>query len=397
MFAILKFVKIGLATAASTVIQWLFVAFHNDIMNLDVVGDITVEDILSVATEYYNFETGELNLGSFMVNEINDIIDNLCLEITGISLDNLNIELPPIEILVDVPALGTIINFLTQGSNESMWYWLFESGIGPQYLIELENWIEDATGYILSEGVSGSGALDDIIQAVATFLGLWPVSALIETLNIIQNIADYLVAYNQFAEQYNLLRLQLMASFTSSADDWMQSLLNLIDPYQLADIVSQIEESVGVELSNVDEIIDQLKAHITDAITTGIESIEDLLDLLPVMPIVQEDLLAAAEALNLTFSFTNIPDWLDIFLSDPSGFKGPLPGDDTEFWDFLFLLFSYWGNWLVDPDTGEPMLPPEVPDPNESPGEESPDEADPTDPVTPITPPPGFRDPDAMF
>jgi hypothetical protein len=362
-FLFLKGAKQMIPNAAFLLMEWMVLAYKHDLLALG--GDyVTIQDIVTTFSEHYDMETGRLDVGSIIQHAVDDAIDDFCYETTGVNFSEIaSNNMPDISLFLDVPAVGEFLRWLGMSTNPMTWQWL-SAGFGPHLLIDINNWIEDAAGYIMQKDVLGSGILTDIVELFVP----WSIPA-VELIRATQEMVDGLASYNDFAHHYNEMRFQLLLELEHDRNDIVSNLSNLIDLTQLANYIAEQGSELGIDVASVVEgitsVLEDVMSHIEENVDEALSALITALDAFPQLPELRADIAEMVADVNLTFSLFDINTW-----------EGTTP------WELAEGIQLLWEAWTSG-DIFEPYrLPTSIPD--------SDSDAEPTwDPRPPIPPPGG--------
>jgi hypothetical protein len=286
--------------------QWMFIQFKDEI--LEIGGEsITALDVMQTVTEHYDWTSGKLDLNVALQRVYDDVIDSICIDITGIEFDLVKPGLPKFEeLIIDAPGLGRFVNWIMKKGNVTDWAWL-SVGIGPHLTVAIEDWADNAAAYILQESVFGSPIIDDVLGIFYPWGGV-----VVDLARQVTSMASTLVEYNQFAEHYNQLRVELILGLTAAGDDLADFLTSFIEPSQLLINLPDELEELGFDLSsldNINELFDGVDTAIKDGIIAGLDVVIDAVKDMPSLPNLSDWLVEILEEVDLTFSWSDPSTW----------------------------------------------------------------------------------------
>jgi hypothetical protein len=350
----LKSLKSLIPDGTFMLLQWFLLVYKDSILQVGK-DEYTVENLIAGLNEFYDVSSGELNLSAIIQSSLDEAIDRLSIEVAGYTFDDLPIVALPdiLDFSLHVPALGEFLEWINMGQNPTAMAWAGVL-IGPNLLVDLDHWAEDAVSYALSPGVLTSELVDDVVSIFSIWGGM-----AITTIRVAQSLADALVEYNDFAQHYNQLRFELMLNLAHRRDEITSTLSNLIDLSQLAGYLTEQFDKYGMQfdLNQLPEIADSILASVNDGVDYTIASVIEALDQLPILPEIRSDLMDAIDDINLLF------DWSDP-LADITGLR--------ELYDILWDIWNiaHDGEGLFesgyDISQLENQIPADQPDPIET-------------------------------
>ena len=161
----------------------------------------------------------------------------------------------------------------------------------PTDLVRLEDWIDDAAGYILEPGVLGSELLDDMISIA------FPIFGAFESIHdVALGIKRGTLEFNKYARQYNAWRIAALNILSDKAELVATMLEGLTVRIDDLDELAEYLEGFGMDTDFLYDLTPEIDfTELVDALRLELEYIEDLLELiefeLPPIELLPEEFL----------------------------------------------------------------------------------------------------------
>jgi hypothetical protein len=196
---------------------------------------------------------------------ITDLVDEYLADADDIDLDEF-IDSIPEDLRIEIwdiykEYFPEDITRMVDESTEWM-YWMFDPssskqitawaamGFQPWELVPVDNWVDDAAGYILDPGMYGFEIVDDIVGIAFPELGIMDLVG-----DILSQVKEGMIKYNDIADQYNQLRLSIIAAFGSGDEalaEWISSLIDqTVLPEDLTEDVRDMADEIIQEVEKL--------------------------------------------------------------------------------------------------------------------------------------------------
>lgn len=256
---------------------------------------IWLEDQTGKLVSFSDLRSGNIDLNYYAQEVYDSIINNVNMPVyvrnwvpkTLPFMEQLKFHIPEVEQFFD--RFEALLESHKENPIQYIWYLL---GFTPNDMVPYTHWIYDAGGYVMEEGQTGSEFFDDWMSFTLTIIvpdiGLI-VTAAESIQDVWMQIANALRIYNDAAEMYNSLRIQITLGLMSLQES-------------IIGFVSQLTNSLPASVWDDSLSGEGLFDTFIDVTHHVFKELLSQFDELPVMPMFPEDILDEMEYLEFTWA-----------------------------------------------------------------------------------------------